>query len=235
MNSRQRQGLLLIIAAVILGVLAFVVTASHTASVNSQVGAKVTVYKLKKDLPAFAPVKKEDVTAVKVPRRWVGSDVYRDDGFTGRKTFVPLAEGSFLSHASLVPAQEIGKGEREIAILVDGESGVAGRISPGDYVNVNVTMEQPSGDKDLRVSTVLIQRARVVSIGGSQTKSKEDGTQDKVVPVTFALSEKDSLRLLYAESFGKSVRLSKVPVDETDPAPTGPFTSDDVIDEFGAN
>ena len=233
MNSRQRQGLFMVILAVVLGVLAFAITASHTARVNSQVGEQITVYKLNQDLPAFKQIAPEDVTAVSVPRRWVGSDVYSDDSFVGRKTFVPLSAGSFVNSASLIPAQEIAKGEREIAILVNGESGVAGRINPGDYVNVNVTLDDSSGNTDLRVSTVLIKRARVVSIGGSQTKPQEDGTRSEVVPVTFALSESDSLRLLYAESFGKTVRLSKVPVDDTGSESTPPFTNDDVMKEFG--
>lgn len=233
MNSRQRQGLLMVLLATALGVFAFLVAASYTARVNSQVGDKVTVFKVDKDLPALSEIGRGDVRAVTIPRRWVGAGVFTDSSFVGRKTFVPLSSGSFVDNASLIPVQEISKGEREIAINVDAESGVAGRIQPGDFVNVNVTMEEKSGGEDLRFASVLIQRARVISIGGSKSRSDAKGNLDEVIPVTFALSEADSLKLLYAESFGTTVRLSKLPVDDVTPESTKPFSSNDVIKEFG--
>lgn len=233
MNSRQRQGLLMVLLATALGVFAFLVTASYTARVNSQVGDKVTVFKVDKDLPALTEIGKGDVHAVTIPRRWVGTGVFTDSSFIGRKTFVPLSSGSFVDKSSLIPVQEITKGEREIAINVDAESGVAGRIQPGDYVNVNVTMEEKTGSQDVRVAAVLIQRARVISIGGSKSRADDKGNQNTVIPVTFALSEADSLKLLYAESFGTTVRLSKLPVDDVTPETTAPFSSDDVIKKFG--
>jgi pilus assembly protein CpaB len=223
----------MVAAAIVLGLLAFFATAGYAASIDSQVGDKVTVYKMSKDVPALQELGDDDVTAVKVPRKWVGAGVFTDKSFLGRKTFVAVQKGAYLDSAALIPVQEITKGEREIAINIDAESGVGGRIRPGDYVNVLATTEEQDGNKTIRSSDILISRARVVSIGGQETKSDGDGNQDKVVPVTFALSDTESLVLLYAETFAKVVRLSKVPVDDVDTTRTDPVTNFDFIKRSG--
>ena len=223
----------MVAAAIVLGLGAFFATAGYAASIDSQVGDKVTVYKMSKDVPAFQELGDDDVTAVEVPRKWVGAGVFTDTTFLGRKTFVAVKKGAYLDSSTLIPVQEITRGEREIAINIDAESGVGGRIRPGDYVNVLATTEEQAGNKTVRSSDILISRARVVSIGGQETKSDSNGNQDKVVPVTFALSDTESLILLYAETFAKVVRLSKVPVDDVDTKRPDPVTNSDFIQRSG--
>ncbi len=219
----------MVVAAIVLGLGAFFATAGYAASIDSQVGDKVTVYKMAKDVPALQELGDDDVTAVEVPRKWVGAGVFTDKSFLGRKTFVAVKKDAYLDASTLIPVQEITKGEREIAINIDAESGVGGRIRPGDYVNVLATTEEQDGDRTVRSSDVLISRARVVSIGGQETKNDGDGNTDRVVPVTFALSDTESLVLLYAETFAKVVRLSKVPVDDVDTKRADPVTNFDFI------
>lgn len=226
MNARQRRGLLLLVLAAVLGLTAFVVVSGYVGQVRAQVGPTVTVYRLDHDVDAFATLTAADARPVEIPRTYVGPDLFTDKEFVGRKALVKLSGGAYLSQTMLVPATDLNPGEREIAINVDAETGVAGRIEPGDYVNVNVTFDQK--DPELQVATVLIRRARIVSIGARRDDRSGEGVQT-VVPVTFALSEQNSLKLLYAESFAKSIRLSKVRPDDTSPPEDStPYTSKDV-------
>ncbi len=224
---------MLLAAAVGCGLLAFLLAQSHVAQVDSQVGDTVTVYRIARQLPAFTTLGETDVYAEEVPKRWVPDNAYTTEAFLGRRTAVDMARTDFLTESSMVPRQDMERGEREIAIMVDAETGVAGRVSQGDYVNVNVTMQidQPEGASQ-RYATVLIRRARVVSIG-TLTSSTDDTGPSTSVPVTFALGERESLKLLYAESFATSIRLSKVAADDTEePSGAGPYTSEDIEDEY---
>jgi pilus assembly protein CpaB len=227
MNSRQRRGLVLLLTAAILGVLTFVLVGGYVANVNAQVGERVTVYRLTRDVAAFRELAAADAEAVSVPRKWVGPADFTDDSYVGRQTFVAVRAGTFVAETHLIPANGLKSGEREIAINVDAEAGVAGRIAPGDFVNVNVTFELD--DPKLRLSQVFIRRARVVAIGVRHSPAESAGAAREVVPVTFALSEADSLKLLYAESFAKTIRLSKVAAADT-ARPTGsrPYTNKEV-------
>lgn len=225
----------LIVLGVVVALVAFLAASNYTRDVNSQLGDKVSIYVLSRDVPPLTELSKEDVAAKVVPRRWIPPNAFTNESFLGRKTSVELSQSDYVTESTLVPIQEIKQGEREIAILVDAEAGVGGRIRQGDFVNVNATLEQPrTDDSDLRVSTVLIRRARIVSIGGQTDKKSEDGDTKAVVPVTFALSEANSLRLLYAESFATTIRLSKVPSDDVDPpAKADNFNSNDIAKIIG--
>jgi pilus assembly protein CpaB len=242
MNSRQRRGLLLLITAGLLAVVTFGMVGSYVSSVRAEVGNTVTVYRLNKDLPAFSPVVAADVTAIDVPSKWVGPGAFTDKSFVGRQTSVALKADSYVSAEELIPPEDFAQGEREIAINVDAQAGVAGRIEPGDYVNVNVTFDSSgtstataAAAPDVKEALVLIRRARIVAIGLQHHSQGTQGDTQTLVPVTFALSEQDSLKLLYAESFAKSVRLSKVlPQDTLPPAGYQPFTNGDIAGPSGA-
>jgi pilus assembly protein CpaB len=227
MNSRQRRGMILLLTAGMLGLVTFVLVAGYVSTVRSEVGDRATVYRLTRDVPAFTALQASDTEPVHVPRRWIGPADYTDRSFIGRQTSVPMKASTFVSESDLVPADDLREGEREIAINVDAEAGVAGRIDPGDYVNVNVTFEQQH--PELKLAQVLIRRARIVGVGVRHSSPNDRGESRDVLPVTFALSEPDSLKLLYAESFAKTIRLSKVLAYDTG-APPGyrPFTDKDV-------
>lgn len=233
MNSRQRKGLLMVIGAVILGLGAFLLMAGYAGSVRAEVGNKVTVYAFVNDVDALTEITNEHVEPVQVPEMWVGASAVRDRSFIGRRTLVPLESGSYVESSTLVPVQELKNGEREIAINVDAESGVGGRIRPGDYVNILVALEEEDDGRTIRSTDVLIDRARVVSYAGERQEQGKDGALESVVPVTFALTDQDSLRLLYAETFARSVRLSKVPVGDPDRKAPNPVTNGAIINKYG--
>lgn len=233
MNARQRKGVLMVAGAVILGLCAFLLMAGYAGSVNAQVGDKITVFTFTRDIDALTEITDDDVESVQVPRKWVGEGTMTDRTFIGRKTYVPVAAGSYVDASMLVPVQDLKTGEREIAINVDAETGVGGRIRSGDYVNILVAFEEQQGDLTVRTADVLIERARVVSYGGEREEESDEGGLQTVVPVTFALSDQDSLRLLYAETFAKSIRLSKVPVGDPDQPAPNPVTNGGIIKKYG--
>jgi pilus assembly protein CpaB len=114
----------------------------------------------------------------------------------------------------LIPPSDLSPTEREIAINVNSVTGVAGRVRPGDRVDIYaVFADVPGLAKGVRV---LARNIRVVSIAGQQTVTKQGQSgvsQQSVVPVTLALESQGALSVTYSAAFAQEVRLVALPLD----------------------
>ncbi len=219
--------LLALAAAGLLGVFALV--ANYVSDVDTQVGPKITVLELTRTAPKNQAITDDMVVEKQVPRRWAPGAALTDRSLlVGRVPSSDLARGSILQEGMLVLPPELNEGQREVAILVDASTGVAGKIEPGRRVDVIAAFAGDQGGaadgtvKRPNRSIVVVAGARVLAVGQARLKSsggvqenQSDPTQ--VVPVTFALSKEQELRVSYAQSFAQDVRLALVrPGDSTD-------------------
>jgi pilus assembly protein CpaB len=214
MNPRQRRGILLLTLSALglLGV--FVLVAGYVADVRAEVDPKVTVLALAKPAEKDKAITDDMVKTLELPRRWAPQTAVRDRArLIGQVALADIPSGSVLQEGMLGSPPELATGEREIAILVDAETGVAGKISPGSIVDIVATF---AGDEQQGVkaeSNVVVPGARIVDVGQPELKGG-NGVQDQaadpaqVVPVTFALKPKEALTVTYAESFAAEVRLA---------------------------
>lgn len=213
MNPRQRRGVLLLGLAAVGAVVVFVAVASYVSDVRSQVGPTATILQLTIDVPAFSSVEPSAITPVEVPVRWMPDAALRNSvELVGMVAGTDLVAGSVLQQGMLVPPPQLEPGQREIAILVDAETGVAGKIGPGSLVDILATF---AGEEERGPSSqVIVSGARIIDVGlpTAQAGVSPDGAfaEDQVVPVTFALGVQEGLVLTYAEAFASSVRLARV-------------------------
>jgi len=209
---------MLMIVAVVAGIGVFFAVSTYVADVNSQVGSRVTVYQAKQAVVAFATLDDGDLEEVQVPRRWVSNSAQlRRTALEGRKVGLNVEKGTMLTRDMLVAPSDLSPTEREIAIKVDAVTGVAGRVQPGDFVDIYaVFADVPGLPKQVRV---LVRQVRVVTVGGQQTvnqTSPDAGRQEKdVLPVTVALEPQAALAVTYASAFAAEVRLVKLPSGNT--------------------
>jgi pilus assembly protein CpaB len=213
MNPRQRRGFLLLLVSLLGALGVFVGLARYTSSVAAQVGGKIAVLKLTADVPAFGRVASSAVETVQVPRSYVtDAMVTRVSDLDGLVAATGLAAGSYLDRSMLRTPPTLDRGQRELAILIDAETGVGGKIRRGDYVDIYATFSGDSARGALNQARIIVHRAQVIEIGDLTSETKGNGkgsfSTQKVVPVTFALSVRDSLVLAYAESFAETVRLA---------------------------
>ena len=139
MNPRQRRGVVLMVLSVLAAFLVFVGVSSYVSNVNSKVGPMVTVYQVTKDLPAFTTLSNENTEPVQVPQRWAADNtVLKSADIDGRVTATPLSAGSPVSLDAMVPPSDLDPSEREIAVNVDAVTGLAGRVRPGDRVEIHL-------------------------------------------------------------------------------------------------
>lgn len=216
MNPRQRRGALFLLASVVLATIVFVSVGRYVSQVESQVGPTITVFQVSQPIDPYSPLGASNVEAIEVPRRWAApTAVTSMRSLEGRRVGFELASGTIVSSDMFIPTTDLSPTEREIAVNVNSVTGVAGRVEPGDRVDiVAVFSDVPGLPKQVRV---LVRDVRIVSIGGRQTVTRDTddsvGEKQDVVPVTLALEPKDTLAVTYAGSFAEEVRLVALPGD----------------------
>lgn len=219
MNPRQRRGIMLMVISVVAAIGVFFAVSAYVSDVNSQVGSQVTVYRAKQAVVAYAALEEKDLEQVEMPKRWVSTSAQlRRADLEGRKLGLNVEKGTLLTRDMLLAVSDLSPTEREIAIEVDAVTGVAGRVQPGDFVDIYaVFAEVPGLPKQVRV---LVRQVRVVTVGGQQTvsqKTQDAGLQEKnVLPVTLALEPNDALAVTYASAFAAEVRLVKLPAGNSE-------------------
>jgi len=214
MNPRQRRGLLLLVLSG-LGLLAvFVLIASYVSDVRTEVDPKVKLLALSKPVKAYESVPDDAVHEVTMPKRWAPPTALRDRAqLVGLVAVSDLTADSLLQKGMLIAPPELAPGQREVAILVDAETGVAGKIGPGSVVDIVGTFQ---GDPQRNIapkSTVVVPAARIIDVGQTQLRGgrgvqQAESDPKQVVPVTFALTPKQQLEVTEAESFAQEVRLA---------------------------
>lgn len=194
-------------------VVVFVSVLGYVSSVRSQVGGLVTVLKLTSKVQANSPITQDMVAPVEIPRRWMPPTTVTDfSQLDGKVAATDLPKGSYLQKGMVITAPRLQPGQREIAIMVNAETGVAGKVHPGSVVDIYATFPA-SNRKQPACATRVISRARVLDVGKLRTEHSGQGasvSENKVVPITFALSAEESLTLTYAESFADKVRLARI-------------------------
>ncbi len=155
-----------------------------------------------------------------MPQRWVPRAALRSrQELTGYVAAADLQKNSILQEGMLVTPPELNADEREVAILVDASTGVAGKIEPGREVDVIASYPPDPQSNDPKAkprrarSIVIVPGARVLAVGAPRLKGgngAQEGQQDpqEVVPVTFALNKFQELKVSHAQTFAADVRLA---------------------------
>jgi pilus assembly protein CpaB len=221
MTPRQRRGVLLLFVAAVGAILVFSAISSYVDDVRKDVEPKTTVLVLTRSVPELQPIPLDAVREKSVPVKWVGRQSLRDPAELGSLVpSTPLQAGVELQQGMLIEPPSLEEGQQEISILVNADTGVAGKLQPGDSVDVLATFPPDERNRSPASARTLIRRARVVTVGLPRSAARpggnpQDGSQTAneqqvLVPVTFALRPTLALRLTYAETFASEIRLSLI-------------------------
>lgn len=192
----------------------FVSVLLYVGDVNSQVGNRVMVLQLTKDVEAYEPIKSDSYKFVEVPERWTTSTTLREEkDVVGLVAATALPKGSVLQQGMVITRPGVRPGYREITILVDAETGVAGKVKPGDRVDIIATTAGTKGTSgEIAVaacSEVWASNALVLTVGVVTEQNGGSGFEaSSAVPINFALKTEDTLRVAFIESFSVKLRLA---------------------------
>lgn len=224
MNPRQRRAVLLLGLSALGLVGVFALVSDYVADVRTEVGPKISVLALTRTAEPYTSIRDDMVQELTMPERWAPRTAIRDRAsLVGLVPTSPLQKDSILQEGMLSPPPDLEAGQRKIAILVDAETGVAGKIAQGSVVDIIATYPASEDGRVPPRSRIVVPAARVVDVG--QIKSRggqiedEQADPQQVVPITFALSVADQLKVTYAESLATEVRLGLQRPDEQNPVP----------------
>lgn len=211
MNPRQRKGIILIFFTVVGALVTFGLVASYVSSVASQVGPMTTVVTLARDVTSLTTLTEEDIEIKQVPQRWVPKQaLHTFEETAGLVTAGEYHGGDMLQAGMLESPPGLQPGYREVAIIVDAETGVAGKVSSGETVDIIATVEDPN--TKTQEAQVVVENALIIDVGVPTAVKDEDESgnfaKEEGVPVTFALTSQEALKVAYAESFAVKVRLA---------------------------
>ncbi|GLU47769.1 Flp pilus assembly protein CpaB [Nocardiopsis ansamitocini] len=219
MNPRQRRGVLLMIIAAFGAVTVFFTVVSYVNTLNSEMGTYRTVLRLTQDVDPYQPITAEMVESQEVPARFFDEETFLSSLEDANEALANpgsravsatfLQAGTLLQKSMVVPAPALETGEREIAIMVNAETGVAGKVARQSRVDIYASF-QPNDSSDACTIRVLTD-VEVLEIGdiGAQVDAQTGGT-NSVVPVTFKLTTEQALELSYAEAFATKLRLALI-------------------------
>jgi pilus assembly protein CpaB len=222
MNPRQRRGILLLTLAALGLLFVFVLVADYVSDVRSEVDPKVRVLALAQPVERDRAITDDMVKTIELPEHWAPRTALRDRArLIGQVATADIPKEAILQEGMIGPPPELATGQREVAILVDAETGVAGKIGPGALVDIIATFDADE-DGELPYSSVVVPGARIIDVGqpalkGGRGVQEQAADPTQVVPVTFALTPRQQLIVTEAESFAAEVRLSLLrPGEESD-------------------
>jgi pilus assembly protein CpaB len=117
-------------------------------------------------------------------------------------------------------------GKRAMAVRVDEIIGVSGFIVPDDRVDVIVTTTPPgvNDNKDARLSKIVLQNKRVLSV--AQSTEQKDGKPQVARSITLEVSPEEAEKLSLAYQEGPIVLALRGVGDETEPKTIGRTKND---------
>lgn len=196
-----------------------VVAAPPVAEKPMEDPTRQPVLVLAKDIPAYEPIKADDLIVERLKVAPVGSFSKPEEAI-GRMSWRPLAAGTWLTDSSFEAggtlARMIRPGERALALSIDEIIGAGGQLSPGDYVDVLLYLPSDQTNPDRSAQTV-VPALRVLSVGAlvgpvnqgqeEQGISRDERAQQQKLKanarsVVVAVPEKLLSRLMLASQAG---------------------------------
>jgi pilus assembly protein CpaB len=212
---------LLLVIAAFGAILVFSAISNYVSGVRKDLNPKTTVLVLSRSVPELQPIPLDAVRKKTVPEKYASKASLRDPAeIAGLVPGTPLQAGVELQQGMLIEQPALAPGEREISVLINADTGVAGKLRPGDNVDVLATFPSDDTTRSPASARTIIRRARVITIGlpraaakpGStgQDAAQAAGAQQVLVPITFALRPTLALRLTYAETFASEIRMALI-------------------------
>jgi pilus assembly protein CpaB len=139
----------------------------------------------------------------------------------GRTLLYPVKEGEPLFESQLAPTSVKGGGvsalispnKRAMAVKVDKVIGVSGYINPGNRVDVLVTVNQQTGDKQSPVTKTVLDNVLVLAVGSEMEKTGKQEKPTTVDVITLEVTSEQGEKLALAVTEGKVVLALRNPTD----------------------
>lgn len=210
---------LVLVVALLVGILAFWLSARYLANERAQIykdAKEIKVIVAKKDINAMTVLTRDDLVLDDRFEKAVGSNVFLPedvDRVLGKRLKHPLKRGEPLwwTHVDIPRDIESGlapviqKGKRALSIAISGAAAVSGLVKPNDHVDLLGTFTFPSRTNPNQTESVtltLLQDVTVLATGSNLARqTTEGGTENKAgySMVTFEVTTHEAEILVFAQ------------------------------------
>ncbi|MBI5366670.1 MAG: Flp pilus assembly protein CpaB [Planctomycetes bacterium] len=221
------KNMMAIVIAVGLGLFSvFAVNTYITSSVEEQVGKKVQVIVVRTRIPAGSLIQPDFISEQVRPAAGLDSSTVQLSDKTkllSQRARIDLEQGTIIRWADIAQTEgeggrwssRIKAGKRAVTLPVDELSGVAGRLQPGDKVDILITYAPvdpnsgtPGGKSKI---TYMLSEMPILDLGGYITKgmSGVGGALGDILgpksysTITFEVTPSDAELLVFAMAQGK--------------------------------
>jgi pilus assembly protein CpaB len=242
MIASLKNGKVALIGASFCAVLATLFVYFHLANArrDPREGTSASVLIASRDLASGVVIQRDmievaEVPATQSPRDALGTTMQ----VVGQVTARAIPAGAVLTpklivepSAALGPSYVLPRNMRAVTVSVDGVSGIANLLKPGDRVDVVGTFERGNEKK----ARAVLQDIEVLAVGTALEREEAAkpapsragmGTRERRVPITMAVTVPDAERLILADESG-DIRLALRPAAGGDYARTRGVTETQV-------
>ena len=214
---------IVLIASLVAGLLAAILTRFYVSHKESEIGRELAALKERygtmdvvvfaRDIPAGTVLKNADLRATFVPRTGLRAQAVPAESFReliGRKTtvfhkakdvvFWTDIEGGDTSRDGLSAA--VKRQMRAVSINVSGAASVSGMVKPNDHVDVIGTFDfEGAGGRRNFVTCTILQNVLVLATGSETAKSRlrSQGISRAYSTVTLEVTPREAEMLAFAE------------------------------------
>ncbi len=195
-----------------IGLMAIKLTVDAVQNAQGTPTELITTVIARTDIPASFAITPEMLNTVQTPATpLLPEGAFIDaEALVGRVTSKNITQGTAISPGNLAPpgtspglTERIPEGHRAVSVRIDEVSGIAGQITPGDYVDVIVVMKVRRNRQDETISRIILQRIKVLAIGQNMGSAHEAGAQKMARSITLLITNNDVPKLHLAQTQGK--------------------------------
>ena len=235
---KRMHGILVLVLAVGVGVLASYAASWYLESQNRFVGSEkdyrsqlVTLVVADQPIPLATRIERKHLRVVQVPPEAVPGHSFRSvEDVIGRVSLTNILEEAPIREGKLVATglggglqSVIPEGKRAVTVRANDVIGVAGFLSPGDWVDVLATMVDRG--RGTMITKTVLQKIKVLSVG-QQMEPGKDGHPRAVSTVTLLVTPGEAERLVLATSQGQIQLVMRSGIDLSEKKTRGSRTED---------
>lgn len=210
----ERRNIIIIAAAVVLGLIAVYLANSYFGAREAQQERVAEQQKLvnvavaTQDLAFGSVLTPETVRMVSWPANSVPPGAFRDmSRFAGQDVAIrPIARGEPILNSRIssraVLSENIPENMRAVTVPVDDVTGVAGFVTPGDAVDIYLTRSVPveGADADDKMVTVVLENVQVLAIDRRSSETETEPQELKMA--TMLVDPASAQKLVLAKDIG---------------------------------
>lgn len=228
MKSNSKTSIILLICAILAGAGGWYISQQHISSeINSYKAnfdaerESIDIVVADMDLAVGDTVSAQNAAVRKIPRVYVPRDAVTPDQFAaieGRQVINPIGKGEPILLLHLVEkkiegiASLLKPGERAITIPVSTLDTFSGFLSPGDYIDLMITLK----DGEDKRTVPLAQNLRVLATGSDLDDGVPQQQQMRFTEITLGVTPLVATRLIHAQTVGDLSLLLRRPEDQGD-------------------